>query len=79
MRLTLVVCRLLFVVCRLSAQVFNSNFATRGRILKVGVSYERYIHGHQMCQTIIFIGATPRAHGPVLHFTDFAEKNEITF
>ena len=32
--------------------------------------YERYIHGRQMCQKIIFVEATPRAHGPVLHFVD---------
>ena len=26
-----------------------------------------------------FFGAIPRVHKPVLHFTDYFEKNEITF
>ena len=73
------VCRLSFVICRLSAQFFNNNFTTSGCIFKVEGLYERYIHGKQMCQNIFFIGATPRAHGPVLHIIDFFEKNKITF
>ena len=39
-----------FVVCRLSAHVFNNNFSTSRRIFKVGLLYERYIHGLQMCK-----------------------------
>ena len=30
-----------------------------------------------MCQKIIFVGAAPRAHGPVLHFDDFFEKKHV--
>ena len=30
-----------------------------------------------MCQKIIFIEATPRALGPVIHFADFAEKKNF--
>ena len=26
---------------------------------------------------VIFVGPTPRAHGPVLNFIDFLEKNNI--
>ena len=47
---------------------------TNGRIFNVGVLYERYIYGKQMCEKNIFVGATPRAHEPVLHSTDFFEK-----
>ena len=68
-----------FVVCRLSAQIFSNNFTTSGRILKVRVLYKRYIHGQQMYEKIIFVGANPRAHEPILHFADFFEKNKIFF
>ena len=38
---------------------------------------EKYIYGQHMCQKIIFGGATPRAHEPVLHFAGFFEKIEL--
>ena len=53
-----VVCHLSSDVCRLSAQFYNNNFTTRGWTVKVGMLYESYIHGHQICQNIFFVGAT---------------------
>ena len=71
---TYIISKCASVVCRLSAQVFNNNLTTSGRIFKVGVLYERYIHGQQMSKKIILVEATPRAYRPVLHFADFFRK-----
>ena len=32
-----------------------------------------------MSQKVVFVGVPPRAHGPVLHFADFIQKNKLTF
>ena len=66
----------LVVVRRLSAQVFDNNFSTSGRILKVVVLYEKYIHGQQMCQKYISWSQYTKAHEPVLHFANVLEINK---